>query len=64
MTNTEIAELFEEMADLLELENQNRFRIRAYRNAARVIQNWPIALTKMIEDPECKLREIFLNLKN
>jgi DNA polymerase (family 10) len=35
--NADIAAAFEEFADLLELRNENPFRIRAYRNAARVV---------------------------
>ncbi len=35
--NADIARLFEEMADLLELSDANPFRVRAYRNAARVV---------------------------
>jgi DNA polymerase (family 10) len=35
--NADIAAVFEEIADLLELEGANPFRIRAYRNAARTI---------------------------
>lgn len=35
--NSEIAQMFDEVADLLELEGANQFRIRAYRNASRVI---------------------------
>ncbi|BCO30303.1 DNA polymerase/3'-5' exonuclease PolX [Thiohalobacter sp. COW1] len=33
--NEQIAEIFDEIADLLEIEGDNPFRIRAYRNAAR-----------------------------
>jgi len=36
--NTDIAVIFNEIADLLEIENANPFRIRAYRNAARTLQ--------------------------
>ena len=36
--NADIAAIFEEIADLLEIENANPFRIRAYRNAIRIIQ--------------------------
>jgi DNA polymerase (family 10) len=36
--NNDIAVVFEEIADLLEIEQANPFRIRAYRNAARTIQ--------------------------
>ncbi len=36
--NTEIADALDQVADLLELEQANPFRIRAYRNAARAIR--------------------------
>jgi DNA polymerase (family 10) len=36
--NADIAALFEEIADLLEIENANPFRVRAYRNAARQLE--------------------------
>jgi DNA polymerase (family 10) len=32
--NQEIAHLLDEMADLLEIQGENRFKIRAYRMAA------------------------------
>ena len=35
--NADIARCFDEIADLLELEGANPFRIRAYRNASRVV---------------------------
>ncbi|MDP1559480.1 MAG: DNA polymerase/3'-5' exonuclease PolX [Nitrosomonas sp.] len=35
--NADIAVIFEEIADLLEIQGENPFRIRAYRNAARII---------------------------
>lgn len=35
--NADVAAIFEEIADLLEIENANPFRVRAYRTAARVI---------------------------
>jgi len=36
--NADIAAIFEEIADLLEIEGANVFRVRAYRNAARTLQ--------------------------
>ena len=36
--NVEIANIFDETADLLEIEGENPFRIRAYRNAARLLR--------------------------
>ncbi|GAO35092.1 DNA polymerase III [Sulfuricella sp. T08] len=35
--NADIAAIFEEIADLLEIQEANPFRIRAYRNAARTV---------------------------
>ena len=35
--NTDIAGIFDEIADFLEIEGENPFRIRAYRNAAHTI---------------------------
>lgn len=37
--NTEIANIFDKLADLLELEGKNPFRVRAYRNAAVTVEN-------------------------
>jgi len=36
--NADIAAIFEEIADLLEIDGANVFRVRAYRNAARILQ--------------------------
>jgi DNA polymerase (family 10) len=36
--NADIASVFEEIADLLEVQAENPFRVRAYRNAARTIE--------------------------
>jgi DNA polymerase (family X) len=41
MENPEVDGLFEEVADLLELQDANPFRVRAYRNAARTIRDLP-----------------------
>lgn len=50
MNKKEIAAVFEEIADLLELKNANPFRVRAYRNAARSLLNSDQDLEKMIEE--------------
>jgi DNA polymerase (family X) len=41
MQNPDIARLFDEVADLLEIKSDNPFRVRAYRNAARVVRDYP-----------------------
>lgn len=47
--NADIAVIFEEIADLLEIQNANPFRIRAYRNAARVIGELPNEVSHLLE---------------
>jgi DNA polymerase (family X) len=42
--NDEIARLFSRYATLLELENASPFRVRAYRNAARMLEGLPGAV--------------------
>lgn len=39
--NADLAAAFEEIADRLEVEGANPFRIRAYRNAARTLAELP-----------------------
>jgi len=46
--NNDIAAIFEQMADLLEIQNDNPFRIRAYRNAARQVEGMAAALADMV----------------
>ena len=47
--NSEIAAIFNELADLLEIEGANPFRIRAYRNAAITIANLADSLADMVK---------------
>ncbi|MGH8234957.1 MAG: DNA polymerase/3'-5' exonuclease PolX [Rhodanobacteraceae bacterium] len=50
VANTEIADKFERLADLLELQGDNPFRVHAYRNAARVIAGHPRALADLVAE--------------
>jgi len=50
--NADIAGMFEQIAEILEIENANPFRIRAYQNAARNIQNLGQELASMVEQGE------------
>jgi DNA polymerase (family 10) len=52
MKNSEIARVFHDMADLLELKNDNIFKIRAYRRAAQVIEHLPKEMAVMLEQGE------------
>lgn len=52
MENVEIADVLEDIADLLELQDANPFRIRAYRNAARTVEAHTTPLRKLVADGE------------
>ncbi len=50
MENLEIASVLRELADLLEIQGANPFRIRAYRNAIRTVNGLTQSVASMIED--------------
>jgi hypothetical protein len=50
ISNVEIASVFDQLADLLEIKGEDPFKIRAYRNAARTIENLGTDLRKMVEE--------------
>ncbi|MCL7927917.1 MAG: DNA polymerase/3'-5' exonuclease PolX [marine benthic group bacterium] len=53
MENLEIAAALKEMATLLEIKGGvNPFRIRAYRNAVRTIEEHPVPIRKLLEEGE------------
>jgi DNA polymerase (family 10) len=69
--NADIAAVFDEIADLLEIESANPFRVRAYRNAARTLRDLNQDVASMVvqgedltelpgigEDLASKIREI------
>ena len=47
--NANITVIFEEIADLLEIQGANPFRIRAYRNAARILGDLPQEARVLVE---------------
>jgi DNA polymerase (family 10) len=48
MDNQKIASNLTQLADLLEISGANAFRLRAYRNGARVIKDLPEAIASMV----------------
>jgi DNA polymerase (family 10) len=46
MENAQIADIFDRMADLLELKDEDPFRIRSYRNTARTLRD----MSERVED--------------
>lgn len=51
MDNKAIANILFETADLLEIDGQDSFRIRSYRNAAQAIENHSHQIKDIISDP-------------
>src|ERR1035437_4563435 len=47
--NAEIAAMFDQAAELLEIGRENQFRVRAYRRAAREIEGLPKAVASLLK---------------
>ncbi|HWA60849.1 MAG TPA: DNA polymerase/3'-5' exonuclease PolX [Caulobacteraceae bacterium] len=71
MRNADVAAVFNHLADLLEIEEANRFRVRAYRRAAATLEELPESVETLVrqgrdltelpgvgEDLAGKIREI------
>jgi adenosylcobalamin-dependent ribonucleoside-diphosphate reductase len=58
MENVEVAQAFDEVADLLELQGANPFRVRAYRNAARTVRDLAEPLTEIAGDRDRRLDDL------
>ncbi|HYM77151.1 MAG TPA: DNA polymerase/3'-5' exonuclease PolX [Candidatus Dormibacteraeota bacterium] len=52
MDNKAIANILYETADLLEIDGQDSFRIRSYRNAAQAIENHSQQIKDLMSDPK------------
>jgi DNA polymerase (family X) len=50
--NKSIAGIFYETADLMEIDGQDSFRIRSYRNAAEAIEALPQQISELISEPK------------
>ncbi len=55
MDNRSIAQVFAEIADLLEIKGENGFKIRAYRSAAETVGTWGEAVSRL---DDTSLREL------
>ena len=51
ITNADVVAVFSEIADLLEIEGANPFRVRAYRNAARMLGELGRSVRTMVDRP-------------
>ncbi|MBS0001758.1 MAG: DNA polymerase/3'-5' exonuclease PolX [Thioalkalivibrio sp.] len=50
--NKQVAEQFSRLADLLEIQGANTFRVRAYRSAAQTVESLPRDAQEMLDDGE------------
>lgn len=58
MQNEQVGRLFDQLADLLEIQEANPFRVRAYRNAARTIGSLSESVAQLVDDPDAKLTDL------
>jgi DNA polymerase (family 10) len=58
VTNAEIAAVFEQIADLLEFQGANPFRVRAYRTAARTIAELTEPIAQLVKSEGKDLTEL------
>lgn len=58
MRNADVARLFDELADLLEIEGANAFRVRAYRNAARTVEGYSGSIATLARQGQDALTEL------
>jgi DNA polymerase (family 10) len=56
MNNKEVAKVFADIADLLELKGENPFKIRAYQKVVRSIEHLPVEVEQLVR--EDRLKEI------
>jgi DNA polymerase (family 10) len=54
MSNKEIAKVFQDIADLLELKGENPFKIRAYQKVVRSIEHLPVELEQLVAEDKLK----------
>ncbi len=58
MENIDYAHVFEEIADLLDIQGANPFRVRAYRNGARTIETLAQPIESLLADENARLEDL------
>lgn len=57
-SNQDIADALDRIADLLKAQDANRYRVNAYRRAARVVSDWETSVSEMgVSGGEKKLKK-------
>jgi DNA polymerase (family 10) len=50
MKNSDIAKVFSDIADLLEIKGENQFKVRAYQRATRTTEHLPVEVEQMVKE--------------
>jgi DNA polymerase (family X) len=58
LDNSKLADVFDELAELLEFRGENPFRVRAYRNGARAIRDLDESVATILADPTRSLADL------
>ncbi|HSG72487.1 MAG TPA: DNA polymerase/3'-5' exonuclease PolX [Planctomycetaceae bacterium] len=58
MNNQRIAAAFDELADLLEIQDANPFRVRAYRNASRTLESLTESVSEIVASDSEQLTDL------
>jgi DNA polymerase (family 10) len=58
MNNAQIADAFDQIAEILDFQGENPFRVKAYRNSARAIRDHAVPMATLVEEDEKQLIEI------
>ncbi len=58
MENAHIAQIFEQIAALLELEDGNPFRIRSFRRAAQVLETLSFSVDQVMKEDAARLHKV------
>ena len=48
MQNAEIAAIFDDIAEMLKLKNDNIFKVRAYQKVAHAIEELPVSVEQLV----------------
>ena len=54
MRNSEIAKVFQDIADRLELKRENIFKLRAYQRVVRSIEQLPVEVEQLVAEDRVK----------
>jgi len=54
MNNKQVAKVFQDIADLLELKEENPFKIRAYQKVVRSIEHLPVEVEQLVREDRLK----------